>query len=96
MAERRPVREPRRTASQAAQAGRRQLIELTGKEPEGVTSVERAEDGWLVGVEVVEDRRIPSSSDILATYEAVLDMDGDLLSYRRVGRYPRGRGDQGT
>ena len=54
-----------------------------------------AEDGWVVGIEVVEDRRIPSSSDILAAYETALDMDGQLLSYRRVRRYPRGRADQG-
>lgn len=84
------------TAAQAALVALRQIAELTGKQPEGVTGVEPTEDGWVAGVEVVEDRRIPSSSDILATYEAVLDVDGDLLSYRRVGRYPRGRGDRGT
>jgi hypothetical protein len=59
---------------------------------EGVTGVERTEDGWLAGIEVVEDRRIPSSADILATYEAALDTEGELLSYRRARRYPRGRG----
>jgi hypothetical protein len=80
-------------AAKAGQLGRRQIAELTGKEPEGITGVERAEDGWIVGVEVVEDRRIPSSSDILATYETEIDMDGELVSYRRVRRYPRGRGD---
>ena len=83
------------TAAQAARAALRQIAELTGKQPEGVTAVEPAEGGWVVGVEVVEDRRIPSSSDILAAYETGLDMDGELLSYRRVRRYPRGRTDQG-
>lgn len=92
-------RRPRRgaggglTAAKAGQAALRQITELTGKDPEGVTGVESADDGWVVGVEVVEDRRIPSSTDILATYEIELDMDGDLMSYRRVRRYPRGRGD---
>jgi Gas vesicle synthesis protein GvpO len=81
------------TAAKAGQAALRQIAELTGKQSEGVTGVERGEDGWVVGVEVVEDRRIPSSTDILATYETELDMDGELLSYRRVRRYPRGRGD---
>lgn len=83
------------TAAQAAQAAQRQIAELTGKQPEGVTGVGPAEDGWVVGIEVVEDRRIPSSSDILAAYETALDLDGELLSYRRVRRYPRGRTDQG-
>ncbi len=83
----------RLTAAKAGQAALGQITELTGKEPEGVTGVERGEDGWVVGVEVVEDRRVPSSTDILATYEIELDMDGELMSYRRVRRYPRGRGD---
>jgi hypothetical protein len=83
------------TAAQASQVALRQIAELTGKEPAGVTGVEPADDGWVVGVEVVEDRRIPSSTDLLATYETEIDMEGDLLSYRRVRRYPRGRGDNG-
>ena len=79
-------------AAGAAREGLRQIVELTGKEPEGVTAVRRTDDGWAVGVEVVEDRRIPSASDILAVYEAELDADGDLTSYRRLRRYARGRG----
>jgi hypothetical protein len=81
------------TAAEVAQEGMRQIAELTGKEPEGVTGVEPAEDGWLVGVELVEDRRIPSSTDILATYEVEVDAEGEMVSYHRVRRYPRGRGD---
>lgn len=81
------------TAADAAAAGLRQIIELTGKDPEGVTGVERGDDGWMVGVEVVEDRRVPSSADILATYEAEIDSEGDLTAYRRVRRYSRSKGD---
>ena len=81
------------TAAQAAQAGLHSLVELIGKKPEGVTEVAPTEDGWRVGIEVVEDQRVPSSADILAIYEAELDPDGELLSYRRTSRYPRGRGD---
>jgi hypothetical protein len=83
----------RLSAAQAARIGLDQIAELTGKEPEGVTGVEPGEDGWIVTVEVVEDPRIPSSADILATYETEFDMSGELLSYRRVRRYSRGRGD---
>ncbi|HEY7262860.1 MAG TPA: gas vesicle protein GvpO [Trebonia sp.] len=84
------------TAAQAARVALRHIAELTGKQPEGVAGVEPTEDGWAVAVEVVEDRRIPSSSDILATYEAGLDPGGKLLSCHRVGRYLRGRGDRGV
>jgi hypothetical protein len=47
------------TAAHAARAAQRQIAELTGRQPEGVTGVEPTEDGWVVGIEVVEDRRIP-------------------------------------
>jgi hypothetical protein len=81
--------------AKAGQIAMRQITELTGKEPEGITGVEPAEDGWMVGVEVVEDRRVPSSTDILATYEVELDSAGELVSYRRAKRYTRGHGDDG-
>jgi hypothetical protein len=81
------------TAADAAQNGVRSLIDLIGKQPEGVTAVEPTEDGWLVGVEVIEDQRVPSSADILAVYEAQLDPGGALISYRRTARYARGKGD---
>lgn len=84
---------PAMTAGEAAKVALRQLATLTSKQPEGVTEIARTEDGWTVGVELVEDQRIPSSADILATYETTVDEDGELVSYRRVRRYPRGRGD---
>jgi hypothetical protein len=83
----------RMTAAGAAKAALREIAELTAKQPEGVTGVERTEDGWTVGIELVEDQRIPSSSDILATYEIAMGPDGELESYRRIRRYARGRGD---
>jgi hypothetical protein len=49
----------------------------------------------MIDIEVVEDRRIPSSTDLLATYETTLNSDGELVSYRRVRRYTRGRGEDG-
>jgi hypothetical protein len=90
---RRPHHARELSAATAARAGLRQIAELTGKKPEGVTGVMPADDGWVVGVEVVEDRRIPSSSDILAIYEADVDDEGELASYHRVRRYSRGGGD---
>lgn len=73
----------------------RHIARLTGKPVEGVTAVQPTEGGWLVGVEILEDRRVPSSADMLATYEAELDADGTLLAYRRARRYARGRSDCG-
>ncbi len=83
------------TPTRAAATAVAHLVELTSKQVEGVTSMEPTEDGWLVEIEVLEDRRIPSSADILALYEVEIDVDGDLLAYRRTRRYARGSTDLG-
>ena len=82
---------PRRMgATQVAARAASQLLELTGKEPEGVTGLERNDDGWHVQVEVLEVRRIPSTTDVLALYEVSTDDRGELMGYRRLRRYTRG------
>jgi hypothetical protein len=74
----------------AARLAAAAVAEMTGKEPEGITSLERTDRGlWQVDVEVVETRRIPDSTDILATYRVELDPEGELVAYRRVQRYSR-------
>lgn len=83
------------SASTVAATALEHIGELTTSKPVGVTSVEPVEDGWLVEVEVLEERRIPSSSDLLAVYEMELDFEGALLAYRRTKRYPRGRAGTG-
>jgi Gas vesicle synthesis protein GvpO len=83
------------TARDAAQRAARHVRELTGLDPEGVTSLARTKDGWRVGVEVVESRRVPDSTDILAVYRVEVDTDGELISYDRDDRYYRGRADKG-
>ncbi|MBA9002511.1 MULTISPECIES: gas vesicle protein GvpO [Thermomonospora] len=77
---------------EAARAGARQLADIISRTPEGVVSVEPVEDGWIVEVEVLEARHVPSSSDVLAIYEIELDADGALVAYRRTQRYRRGKG----
>jgi hypothetical protein len=86
---------PRMSAAAAARAAMRAIAELIGRRPESLTALEPSEDGWHVAVEVLEDQRVPSSADILATYEADLDGDGTLMAYRRTGRYQRGRAAAG-
>jgi hypothetical protein len=83
------------SAAQAAQQGLRQVVGLTGKDAVGVVSVEPIDEGWRVAVEVVEDRRVPASTDMLSIYEADLDLGGDLLGCQRTRRYQRGKADGG-
>ncbi|MEV4604869.1 gas vesicle protein GvpO [Amycolatopsis sp. NPDC049253] len=85
-------------ASAAAAAALRSVKDLVSSDPVGITSVEPLDDGWLVEVEVVEERRIPSSADVLALYEIELDGEGELLAFRRTRRYGRGKasGNEGS
>jgi Gas vesicle synthesis protein GvpO len=85
--------EPRRLSSvQVAQLACRDLVEITGLQSEGVTSLERDDDGiWDVTVELLEFSRIPNSDDVLGSYRASVDASGELLGYRRVRRYARSR-----
>src|SRR5260370_38025819 len=69
----RPGRDPGLTAPEAAQRGLSQIAELTGTQPEGVTGVEAAEDGWVVGVEVGEDRRDAAAPRNRGPYGTELD-----------------------
>lgn len=83
------------SAARVAAQAQEHIGALTSKHVAGAISVEPTDSGWMVQVEVIEDRRVPSSSDMLAIYEAELDEGGDLLAYRRTKRYVRGRVDQG-
>ena len=87
---------PSMSAGEVARTAAEQLAELIGQQVESVTGLERTEDGWKVEAEVLELRRIPSTTDVLATYEILVDSRGDLEGYRRAGRYARGdtRSDQ--
>jgi Gas vesicle synthesis protein GvpO len=71
------------------------IVELTGKQPEGVSGVNRSDGGgWSVSVDVVELARIPTSTDLLATYEVCLDGDGSLVDMERTRRYSRNQLDE--
>ena len=83
---------PPMTAREAADMCREYITEMAGHEPVAMTSVEPIEDdGWIVEFEVIEERRIPSSADILAIYEVEIDPDGELLAFHRTRRYHRGQ-----
>ena len=81
---------PAAKASEVAASAARELLELTGKDAEGITGLDRTDDGWKVQVEVVEVRRIPDTTDVLALYEVTTDSHGALQGYRRLKRYARG------
>lgn len=79
------------TGPEIAQRAREQLAQLTGLKPDTVSALAKDEEGWHVSVELIEMKRIPDTGDVLATYKALLDNEGNLISYRRTRRYSRGQ-----
>jgi len=76
-------------AAAVAKHAKAELESITGLDADRVSSVLREPDGWHVTVDLVELRRIPAATDVIASYEAVLGPTGELLSYRRSRRYFR-------
>ena len=68
---------------------RDELAALTGYRADSVSGFARTDEGWRLTVTAVELRRIPPSTDILATYEVTLNDAGDIISYDRTNRYLR-------
>lgn len=77
------------TAAAVAQRAKAELEAITGLDADHVSAVQQQPDGWHVIVDLVELRRIPAATDVLAAYEAVFGPTGLLLSYRRTRRYFR-------
>ena len=78
-----PIRE---TVEQAADY----LADITDCQPTLVTALERTDEGgWIVELEAVAERRIPSSADMLERYEIELEADGEVLAHHRINRYMR-------
>lgn len=84
--------QPSMQALEVVRLAPKYITAITDHQPTQMTSLAPTDEGgWLAEVEVVEDRRIPSSADILALYEIELDAEGELLAYRRTRRYMRGQ-----
>ena len=96
----RPKREPLRGAggdklAEIATQARELLRSVRGVEAESVSGIGRTPNGWKVTLEVVELRRIPESTDVLASYEVELDGEGDFLGFERGRRYSRSQAEDG-
>ena len=82
-------------ASDIVARARDHVAALLGKEAESISGIARGNGSWTVSVEVVEIHRVPDTTDVLSSYEVVLDDGGDLLSLERRGRYRRSQIEEG-
>jgi len=78
-----------KTGLQIAQQVKEQLTELTHIKPDTVSAISKDEKGWHIVIEMVEMKRIPEATDMLATYETLVDEEGNLINYHRTRRYLR-------
>jgi hypothetical protein len=72
-----------------AQVAKQQLTDLTGLKADTVSGMSKCEDGWHVNVDLIQLRCIPDGSDVLATYETVVDDQGNLVKYQRTRSFHR-------
>src|ERR671919_3103926 len=86
--------EGRLSARDLTIAARETVQDLTGFPPETVSGLQWDGDSWLVTVDVCELERVPSTTDVMATYVVQLDERGELLGYKRGRRYIRGHAEE--
>jgi hypothetical protein len=78
-----------RSAREVVGEAIKQVHQLIGKPIESVTGMEKDGSDWTVTLEVLELSRIPSTTDVLGSYEVTMDKDGELTGVQRTRRYPR-------
>jgi len=71
------------TVPQLVERARGELSKLTELELSTTLGAFKDEKGWHVSVEMIEKHSIPDQMDILATYEALLDDEGNLIEFNR-------------
>jgi hypothetical protein len=80
-------------AAKIVARAREQLAAFVGKEPESTSRVEQVDDGWQLAFEVVELPRVPSSTDVMASYAVTVNGSGSVIDYERTSRYYRNRAE---
>jgi hypothetical protein len=80
-------------AYEAGATAKQEIEGLTGLKAETESSIQRQGELWDVTVDMIEMHMTPNTRDVLAIYDVQLDDNGNLLGYRRMGRYVRSQVD---
>ena len=75
-----------------------ELTAITSLKVSSVVGVSKQDDGWHVGIELIERKAIPDTQDLLGVYGVTLTDEGELVTYarRRVRRRMDTEGDDGN
>lgn len=68
---------------------RNEISVITGLKLSSTIKTAKDEKGWHVFVELIEKHSIPDGMDILATYEVIVDEEGNILEFNRKGMRKR-------
>ena len=84
-----PVAPAPRGRMKVVTLAKQQIEELTSQRTDSVSAVTKVDGGWLLIMNMLEMKRIPPSTDMLASLEVNLDADGVLIGYQRRHRFLR-------
>ena len=85
----------RMSARELTLVAKETVADLTGYPPEAVSGLQWDGDSWLVTVDVCELERVPSTTDVMASYVVQLDERGGIVGYKRTRRFIRGHAEEG-
>jgi hypothetical protein len=70
---------------------KRQMAVITGLSPDTISRFDRSDTGWMLDIDMLEHRSVPRTQDLLASFEVTLDDTGQVMRWRRTGRFFRGQ-----
>jgi len=73
-----------------AERAKEQLARMTGFKTVAIVGSYKDEEGWHITADMLEMARVPPSTDIIGTYVAVLDENGDLVRFDKKRSRLRG------
>jgi hypothetical protein len=82
------------SAKELTTVAKEAIADLTGYPPESVSGLQWDGETWLVTVEVCELERVPSTTDVMASYVVQLDEGGGIVGYKRTRRYIRAQAEE--
>lgn len=73
----------------ASRMAREMIKDLTGVEVDAVSLCQKNGDDWIVEADVVESAARMGDDDLLTAYRLDISGEGELISFRRIGRHKR-------
>ena len=67
-----------------------QITELLKKEPEGISSIEKNNEGGVVVCDVLEKKSVPETYDILKVFEFIVDKECRIVRFKQLKKIRRG------